>query len=48
MGDWVRIAGWSVVSALKSQRYLTLENEALRHQLMVLRRQPGEVTAQGP
>ena len=43
MGDWVRIAGWSVVSALKSQRDLTLENVALRHQLMVLRRQPGRL-----
>jgi len=41
MGDWVRIVGWSVVSALKSQRDLTLENVALRHQLMVLQRQPG-------
>jgi hypothetical protein len=39
MGDWVRIVGWSVVSALKSQRDLTLENVALRHQLMVLQRQ---------
>ena len=36
MGDWVRIVGWSIVSALKSQRDLTLENVALRHQLMVL------------
>jgi putative transposase len=43
MGDWVCIAGWSVVSALKSQRDLTLENVALRHQLMVLRRQPGRL-----
>jgi len=41
MGDWVRIVGWSVVSALKSQRDLTLENLALRHQLMVLQRQSG-------
>ena len=31
MGDWVRIVGWSVASALKSQRDLTLENVALRH-----------------
>jgi len=30
--------GWSVASALKSQRDLTLENLALRHQLMVLHR----------
>ena len=43
MGDWVRIVGWSVVSALKSQRDLTLENIALRHQLMVLHRQPGRL-----
>jgi len=43
MGDWVRIAGWSIVSALKSQRDLTLENVALRHQPMVLRRQPGRL-----
>jgi hypothetical protein len=41
MGDWARIVGWSIVSALKSQRDLTLENIALRHQLMVLQRQPG-------
>ena len=33
MWDWVRIAEWSVVSALKSQRDLALENAALRHQL---------------
>lgn len=26
MGDWVGIVGWSVVSALKSQRDITLEN----------------------
>ncbi len=43
MWDWVRIVGWSVVSALKSQRDLTLENVALRHQLMVLHRQPGRL-----
>ena len=43
MGDWVRIVGWSVVSALKSQRDLTLENLALRHQLMVLQRQSGRL-----
>lgn len=43
MGDWVHIVGWSVVSALKSQRDLTLENIALRHQLMVLHRQPGRL-----
>lgn len=42
MGDWVRLAGWSVASALKSRRDLTLENVALRHQLMVLQRQPGK------
>jgi len=41
MWDWVRIAGWSVVSALKSQGNLALENVALRHQLMVLQRQSG-------
>ena len=41
MWDWVRIAGWSAVSALKSQRDLALENVALRHQLMVLQRQSG-------
>ena len=41
MGDWVRLAGWSVPSALKSRRGLTLENVALRHQLMVLQRQRG-------
>ena len=41
MGDWVRIAAWSVVSALKSRRDLALENVALRHQLMVLQRQSG-------
>ena len=41
MGDWVRIVWWSIVSALKSRRDLTLENVALRHQLMVLQRQPG-------
>ena len=41
MGDWVRIVAWSVVSALKSQRDLTFENVALRHQLMVLQRQSG-------
>ncbi len=43
MGDWVRIVGWSVVSALKSQRDLTLENLALRRQLMVLQRQSGRL-----
>jgi hypothetical protein len=43
MGDWVRIVGWSVVSGLKSQRDLTLENLALRHQLMVLQRQSGRL-----
>jgi putative transposase len=43
MGDWVRIVGWSVVAALKSQRDLTLENVALRHQLMVLQRRPGRL-----
>ena len=41
MGNWVRITAWSVVSALKSRRDLTLENLALRHQLMVLQRQSG-------
>ena len=41
MWDWVRIAAWSVVSALESQRDLALENVALRHQLMVLQRQSG-------
>ena len=43
MWDWVRIVGWSVVSALKSRRDLALENVALRHQLMVLQRQPGSL-----
>ncbi len=43
MWNWVRIVGWSVVSALKSRRDLALENVALRHQLMVLQRQPGRV-----
>ena len=38
MWDWVRLAGWSVASALRSRRDLALENVALRHQLMVLRR----------
>ncbi len=41
MWDWVRIVGWSTISALKSRRDLALENVALRHQLMVLQRQPG-------
>ncbi len=41
MWDWVRIAAWSTISALKSQRELALENVALRHQLMVLQRQSG-------
>ncbi len=40
MRDWVRIVGWSVVSALKGRCDLALENVALRHQLMVLQRQP--------
>jgi transposase InsO family protein len=40
MWDWVRIVGWGVVSALKGRRDLALENVALRHQLMVLQRQP--------
>jgi putative transposase len=43
MGEWVRIAGWSVVSALKRRGDLALERVALRHQLMVLGRQPGRV-----
>jgi len=43
MWDWVRIAAWSVVSMLRSRRDLALENVALRHQLMVLRRQPGSL-----
>ena len=43
MGDWVRIVGWSVVSALKSRRDLALENIALRHQLLVLQRQSGRL-----
>jgi len=46
MGDWVRIVGWSIVSALKSHRDLTLENIALRHQLMVLHTATREVTVQ--
>jgi len=41
MWDWVRIVGWSVVSAVRSRRNLALENIALRHQLMVLQRQFG-------
>ena len=43
MGDWVRIVWWCVIAALKSRRDLTLENVALRHQLMVLQRQPGRL-----
>ena len=43
MGDWIRIVGWSVVSALKSRGDLALENLALRHQLMVLGRQSGRL-----
>ena len=43
MWDWVRIVGWSAVSALKSQRDLALENVGLRHQLMVLQRRPGRL-----
>ena len=43
MGDWVRIVWWCVIAALKSGRDLTLENVALRHQLMVLQRQPGRL-----
>ncbi len=39
MGDWVRIVGWSVLSALRSRRDLVLENVALRQQLVVLGRQ---------
>lgn len=41
MGDRVRVVGWSVVSVLKSQRDLTLENVALRHERTVLHRQSG-------
>jgi putative transposase len=41
MGDWVRIVGWSLVSALRNRRDLALENVALRHQLTVLQRQSG-------
>lgn len=43
MGDWVRIVEWSIVSALKSRQDLAPENVALRHQRMVLARQPGRV-----
>ena len=43
MGEWLRIAVWSVVSVLRSRWDLALENVALRQQLMVLRRQPGQV-----
>ena len=43
MWDWARIVGWSVVSALKNRRDLAFENVALRHQLMVLQRQPGRL-----
>jgi len=43
MWDWVRIVGWSVVSAVRSRRNLALENIALRHQLMVLQRQFGSL-----
>jgi putative transposase len=43
MGEWVRIVGWSVVSGLRSRRDLALEKVALRHQLMVLGRQPERV-----
>ena len=46
-GDWVRIVGWSIVSALKSQRDLTLENVALKYQLMVLQRQSGRLRFNG-
>ena len=47
MGDWVRIVGWSIVSALKSQRDLTLENVALRHPDGAPT-SSREATAQGP
>ena len=43
MGDWVRIAVWGLLSGLRSQRTLALENLALRQQLMVLRRQKAKV-----
>ena len=43
MGEWLRIAGWSFVFSLTSQRDLALENIALRQQLMVLQRQTGKV-----
>ena len=38
MGDWIRIAVWGLLSGLRSRRDLTLENVALRHQLIVLPR----------
>jgi len=41
MGERVRGLCQIVVSALRSKRNLALENAALRHQLMVLQRQPG-------
>ncbi len=43
MGEWLRIAVWSFLSALTSRRDLSLENIALRQQLMVLQRQTGKV-----
>ena len=42
MWECVRVVGWSVVSALMSQRELAPENVELRHQLMVLQRQPAK------
>ena len=43
MGEMVRSLCQFVVSALRSKRDLALENAALRHQLMVLQRQPGSL-----
>lgn len=43
MGDWIRIAVWGLLSGLRSRRDLTLENVALRQQLIVLQRQKGNV-----
>ena len=43
MGGWIRIAVWGLLSGLRSRRDLTLDNVALRQQLIVLQRQKGNV-----
>jgi len=43
MGDWIRIAVGALISGLRSQRNLALENLALRQQLTVLQRHNGTV-----